>query len=163
EIDHADDAVDHGVADGDQAIDRAEHEAVDQLLGEIIHALPCLESDAARSPGSPNPRVVSFSNSGNPGRQQRRPRSKGLYRGRFAAGSPCDLTTTRPRHLQSAIPPRVQLQARDRRLRPIWPCTYSRSARLMRVWSPSLDFVWLLTQATTSAWSRSVSCCLTGR
>src|SRR4029077_7590803 len=35
-----DDAIDHGVADGDQAIDRAEHEAVDQLLGEIIHALP---------------------------------------------------------------------------------------------------------------------------
>jgi hypothetical protein len=43
EIDHADDAVDHGVADGDQAIDRAEHEAVDELLGEIIHALPYLE------------------------------------------------------------------------------------------------------------------------
>ena len=40
EIDHADDAIDHGVADGDQAIDRAEHEAVDELLGEIIHALP---------------------------------------------------------------------------------------------------------------------------
>jgi len=40
EIDHADDAIDHGVADGDQAVDRAEHEAVDQLLGEIIHALP---------------------------------------------------------------------------------------------------------------------------
>ena len=40
EIDHADDAVDHRVADGDQAVDRAEHEAVDQLLGEIIHALP---------------------------------------------------------------------------------------------------------------------------
>src|ERR1700687_1861368 len=39
-IDHADDAVDHGVADGDQAIDRAEHNAVDELLGEIIHALP---------------------------------------------------------------------------------------------------------------------------
>ena len=40
EIDHADDAIDHGVADGDQAVDRAEHEAVDQLLGEIIHVLP---------------------------------------------------------------------------------------------------------------------------
>ena len=40
EIDHADDAVDHGVADRDQAVDRAEHEAVDQLLGEIIHVLP---------------------------------------------------------------------------------------------------------------------------
>ena len=40
EIDHADDAIDHGVADGDQAVDRAEHDAVDQLLGEIVHALP---------------------------------------------------------------------------------------------------------------------------
>jgi hypothetical protein len=41
EIDHADDAVDHGVADRDQPVDRAEHEAVDQLLREIIHLLPC--------------------------------------------------------------------------------------------------------------------------
>lgn len=40
EVDHADDAIDHRVAYGDQAVDRAEHEAVDQLLGEIIHALP---------------------------------------------------------------------------------------------------------------------------
>src|SRR2546421_283471 len=39
-IDHADNAIDHGVADGDQAIDRAEHNAVDELLGEIVHALP---------------------------------------------------------------------------------------------------------------------------
>src|SRR3982074_2349583 len=39
-IDHADDAVDHGVADGDQAIDRAEYNSVDELLGEIVHALP---------------------------------------------------------------------------------------------------------------------------
>src|ERR1700722_17798815 len=39
-IDHADDAIDHGVADGDQAIDRAEHDAVDELLGEIVHAPP---------------------------------------------------------------------------------------------------------------------------
>ena len=43
EIDHADDAVDHRVADRDQAVDRAEHEAVDELLGEIIHALPLFE------------------------------------------------------------------------------------------------------------------------
>src|SRR6267378_8169835 len=42
-IDHADDPVHHGVADGDQAIDRAEHNAVDQLLGEIIHTLPLFE------------------------------------------------------------------------------------------------------------------------
>src|SRR5712672_2040784 len=42
EIDHADDAVDHGVADGDQAIDRTEYNAVDELLSEIVHALPLL-------------------------------------------------------------------------------------------------------------------------
>src|SRR5437763_378342 len=32
EIDHADDAVDHGVADGDQAVDRTQRDAVDKLL-----------------------------------------------------------------------------------------------------------------------------------
>src|SRR5712691_1173574 len=38
EIDHADDAIDHGVADGDEAVDRAERKAVDELLAEIFHA-----------------------------------------------------------------------------------------------------------------------------
>ncbi len=38
EIDHADDAVDHRVADGDQAVDRSERDAVDELLDEIFHA-----------------------------------------------------------------------------------------------------------------------------
>ena len=38
EIDHADDAVDHRVADGDQAVDRTEGDAVDELLDEIFHA-----------------------------------------------------------------------------------------------------------------------------
>ncbi len=87
EIDHADDAIDHGVADGDQAVDRAEHDAVDQLLGEIVHALPLFEHFPAkwtrfaerkcplqqtrRWPRQPERRVVPFSNSGNPGRQQR--------------------------------------------------------------------------------------------
>ena len=42
EIDHADDAVDHRVADGDQAVDRAEREAVDELLEEIFHASAAL-------------------------------------------------------------------------------------------------------------------------
>ena len=40
EIDHADDAVDHRVADGDEAVDRAEREAVDKLLQQVIHAPP---------------------------------------------------------------------------------------------------------------------------
>jgi hypothetical protein len=39
EIDHANDAVDHRIADGDQSVDRAERDAVDQLLEEIVHAL----------------------------------------------------------------------------------------------------------------------------
>ena len=39
EIHHADDAEHHRVADGDQAIDRAERDAVDELLEEDFHAL----------------------------------------------------------------------------------------------------------------------------
>ena len=38
EVDHPDDAVDHRVTDGDQAVDRAERNAVDELLDEIFHA-----------------------------------------------------------------------------------------------------------------------------
>jgi hypothetical protein len=38
EVDHADDAVDHRVADGDEAIDGAQRDAVDELLDEIFHA-----------------------------------------------------------------------------------------------------------------------------
>ena len=43
EIDHSDDAVDHRVADGDQAVDRTERQPVDQLLYEILHMplVPC--------------------------------------------------------------------------------------------------------------------------
>src|SRR5947209_18778447 len=59
EIDHADDAVDHRVADGDQAVDRAERYSDDELLDEIFHAsdpLPAktLKTLSAR-PESPNP------------------------------------------------------------------------------------------------------------
>ncbi len=32
EVDHADDPVNHGVSDGDQAVDHAERDAVDELL-----------------------------------------------------------------------------------------------------------------------------------
>src|SRR5438132_11862056 len=38
EIDHADDAEHHGVADGDEAVDRAERNPVDELLDEDFHA-----------------------------------------------------------------------------------------------------------------------------
>ena len=38
EIDHADDAEHHRVADGDESVDRAERQPIDQLLQEIIHA-----------------------------------------------------------------------------------------------------------------------------
>ena len=37
EVDHADDAEHHGVADGDQAVDGAQRHAVDHLLQEIFH------------------------------------------------------------------------------------------------------------------------------
>jgi hypothetical protein len=40
EIDHADDAVDHGVADGDEPIDRPQGQAIDELLQKIRHAPP---------------------------------------------------------------------------------------------------------------------------
>ena len=40
EVHHADDAEHHRVADGDEAVDRAERQAVDQLLNEIFHASP---------------------------------------------------------------------------------------------------------------------------
>src|SRR5262249_21446354 len=39
EVHHADDSEHHGVADGDQAVDRAEGDAVDQLLDEDFHGL----------------------------------------------------------------------------------------------------------------------------
>ena len=37
EVHHADDAEDHRVADGDQAVDRAERQPVDELLDENFH------------------------------------------------------------------------------------------------------------------------------
>src|SRR5690606_13330281 len=37
EVDHADDAVDHRVADSDQPIDRTQRQPVDKLLEEIFH------------------------------------------------------------------------------------------------------------------------------
>jgi len=35
EVDHADDAVDHRVADRDQRIDRTQTQAIDELLGKL--------------------------------------------------------------------------------------------------------------------------------
>jgi hypothetical protein len=37
EIDHADDAVNHRVANSDQAIDGAQSQTIDQLLQEVFH------------------------------------------------------------------------------------------------------------------------------
>ena len=48
EVHHADDAEHHGVADGDQAVDRAERDAVNELLEENFHALGSSLSVAAR-------------------------------------------------------------------------------------------------------------------
>ena len=56
EVDHADDAEHHRVADGDEAIDGAQRDAVDHLLDEIFHALvPSPESrrpEASRGRGA---------------------------------------------------------------------------------------------------------------
>jgi len=49
-VDHADDAIDHGVADGDQAIDRTEDQSVDELLGEIVHGLPLFTNRRGAGP-----------------------------------------------------------------------------------------------------------------
>src|SRR5581483_4097125 len=99
-IDHADDAVDHGVTDGDQAIDRTKDNAIDQLLGEIIHTLPSVGAFSGKL-GSASPRgegcyqrptrpmawpsdaMTSFSNSGNSVRQQRRSEANRLYKDTF--------------------------------------------------------------------------------
>src|ERR1700721_3419275 len=40
EVDHANDAENHRVADGDKSVDRPQRHPVDQLLQEIIHAPP---------------------------------------------------------------------------------------------------------------------------
>ncbi|BAM90736.1 hypothetical protein S58_47570 [Bradyrhizobium oligotrophicum S58] len=50
EIDHADDAIDHRITDGDQAVDRAQDEAVDELLRKIIHGLPIVRLPRVRLP-----------------------------------------------------------------------------------------------------------------
>jgi hypothetical protein len=50
EVDHADDAVDHAVADRDQAVHGAQRQAVDELLKEVVHVLaPGPASPAHRS------------------------------------------------------------------------------------------------------------------
>ena len=42
EVHHADDAEHHRIADGDQAVDRTERDAVDELLDEVFHASAAL-------------------------------------------------------------------------------------------------------------------------
>ena len=63
EIDHADDAVDHRVADRDQPIDRSQRQPVDKLLDEIFHVyaapLECRPADAFLFLISPSPKVSS--------------------------------------------------------------------------------------------------------
>src|SRR5258706_14511423 len=102
-IDHADDAIDHGVADGDQAIDRTEYNAADQLLGEIVHVL--LSSGAfsgkvqsglpqesahlvrrADGPGSRNDASFHFLTVGTRCGNSAGQGSSRLYRGSFSPG-----------------------------------------------------------------------------
>ena len=51
EVDHADDAVDHRIADGDKAVDGAERDSVDQLLNEECHRPPIIVLRALSDPG----------------------------------------------------------------------------------------------------------------
>ena len=37
EVDQLDDAVDHGVTDGDQCVERPQSQPVHELLGELVH------------------------------------------------------------------------------------------------------------------------------
>src|SRR5689334_3951458 len=106
EIDHADDAVDHGVADRDQPIDRAEHEAVDELLGEIIHGCQVCATTRRRPRAALDAASCHFLTGGNPERQQGWPSSKGLVQVVFS-GVPL------PRRRQAAVT-----------LKPSWnPCS----------------------------------------
>src|SRR5260221_11307903 len=57
EIDHADDAVDHGVADGDEAVDRPERQPVDELLNEISHRPVTDPRPPAADPAQGNRRI----------------------------------------------------------------------------------------------------------
>ena len=56
EIDHADDAVDHRVADRDQTVDRSERQPVDELLEEIVHTRPSLRFSPGISQETCQPR-----------------------------------------------------------------------------------------------------------
>ncbi len=40
EVDHADDAVDHRIANCDEAVDRSKSQPVDELLDKILHVFP---------------------------------------------------------------------------------------------------------------------------
>ena len=76
EVHHADDAEHHRVADGDEAVDRAERDAVDELLDEDFHAL--------RSRAADNPKLYQGLGERQRSREEvvhrdRRPASASLY------------------------------------------------------------------------------------
>ena len=69
EIDHADDAVDHRVADGDQPVDRAERQPVDELLDEIFHSPATIPWSALSGHGSSVRRLLLLTWLPSPARQ----------------------------------------------------------------------------------------------
>ena len=122
EIDHADDAIDHGVADGDQAVDRAEHEAVDQLLGEIIHALPLLENTTRREPPAAQIDASSrFLTAGTGGGNSAGCGRNGLYRASFSARG--SAVTVRTRLCRAMIPGEPLFPRNQRLSSPLTPAT----------------------------------------
>ena len=50
EVDQQDDAVDHGIPKGDEGVDAAEGDAVDQLLNEKFHGIS-VPGPRKRGPG----------------------------------------------------------------------------------------------------------------
>src|SRR5204862_97778 len=74
EVHHADDAEHHRVADGDEPIDRAERDPVDQLLDEHFHASA---APLRGSPHYPGARAFSAENASTQASRQS-PRKDGL-------------------------------------------------------------------------------------
>src|SRR5262249_37975661 len=91
EVHHADDAEDHRVADGDEAVDGPERDSVDELLDENCHASAAprkaspLANPAARATNSVANVLTGHSTSGNGGGLRRIDRYFGNRRDTCAA------------------------------------------------------------------------------
>src|SRR4029434_5826813 len=103
EVHHADDAEHHGVADGDQPIDRPQRDTVDKLLEENFH--PLRLPPPGRRPITPNAKgLTGRGRSGNAERLPRVIKSRTVNgRGRGGAPSAYALLAWRPRRTGCAL------------------------------------------------------------